>query len=462
MRKKARLFNKNFKLILQKALLINNKAKNTKFNFLNSSSIQRTFVLFTIFCSITLKVFAVEDYKVKTVVIDAGHGGKDPGAIGFTNSYEKDITLAVSLKLGAMIKENYPNIKVVYTRDKDVFVELQERAAIANKVNADLFISIHCNANNDRTAYGTETYCLGLHRSEANLEVAKRENSVILLEDDYVEKYDGFDPNASEAHIIFSLFQNAFLNQSISLASKVDNHLTVTSGRRSRGVKQAGFLVLYKTTMPGVLIELGFISNKNEEAFLKSDDGQTKIAKGLLNSFVNYKKEAEGNKATIEKQTITKEEEPKEPIENPKNITNNSKLDTLKSKTNDDIVVKTDSQKTKAPIQNIPKSTDIKVEKPIEKKPEIIKPTYVFKVQFAASKVKLPADEARLKKVLEYEIEKADNGYLRYLSGKFINLKNAEAMLQTLKNIGFTDAFIAPYENGVKRITLKEYLAANP
>ena len=397
------------------------------------------------------------------MVIDAGHGGKDPGAIGYSKSYEKNIVLAVSLKLGELIKKNFPDIKVVYTRDKDVFIELQERAAIANKANADLFISIHCNANADRNAYGSETYCLGLHRSEANLEVAKRENSVILLEDNYVEKYDGFDPNAPEAHIIFSLFQYAFINQSVSFASKIEQQMETTAKRRSRGVKQAGFLVLYKTTMPGVLIELGFISNKNDEAFLTSAAGQDATAQSLLNAFVNYKKEIQGDKEAF---MVQPEKTTPAPVANEKKDTVKPEIKTPEKvapvevkQTQPVVVEKTTPEKT------ISKPVNTNASPPAgEKIPDdnLIAPNYIFKVQFAASKVKLPADEPRLKKVLEYEIEKADNGYLRYLSGKFISLKTAESQKDILKQIGFPDAFIVPYENGTKRITLKEYVDRQP
>jgi N-acetylmuramoyl-L-alanine amidase len=406
------------------------------------------------------------------VVIDAGHGGKDPGAIGYSKSYEKNIVLAVSLKLGALIQKHFPDIKVVYTRDKDVFVELQERAAIANKANADLFISIHCNANADRNAYGSETYCLGLHRSEANLEVAKRENSVILLEDNYVEKYDGFDPNAPEAHIIFSLFQYAFINQSVSFASKIEQQMAATANRKSRGVKQAGFLVLYKTTMPGVLIELGFISNKNDEAFLTSAAGQDATAQGLLNAFANYKKEIQGDKeafniqpekntpapvVTEKKDTVVKPAETKTTVTT---IKSPEKVIPVETKATQPVVEeKIISEKTIVkPLETETKPLSV------EKIPNdnAVAPSYIFKVQFAASKVKLPADEPRLKKVLEYEIEKADNGYLRYLSGKFISFKTAESQKDILKQIGFSDAFIVPYENGTKRITLNEYLEKKP
>ncbi len=308
---------------------------------------------------------------------------------------------------------------------------------------------------------------MGLHRSEANLEVAKRENSVILLEDNYVEKYDGFDPNAPEAHIIFSLFQYAFINQSVSFASKIEQQMETTANRKSRGVKQAGFLVLYKTTMPGVLIELGFISNKNDEAFLTSAAGQDATAHGLLNAFANYKKEIQGDKETFniqpEKNTpapvVIEKKDTVKPAETKTTVTTTKapeKVVPVEVKETQPIV----SEKT-IPEKTVVKPVNTDTLPPAgEKIPDdnTIAPNYIFKVQFAASKVKLPADEPRLKKVLEYEIEKADNGYLRYLSGKFISLKTAESQRDILKQIGFPDAFIVPYENGTKRITLKEYL----
>lgn len=382
------------------------------------------------FCSFLYPSVALaEGYKIKTIVIDAGHGGKDPGAIGYSKSKEKDITLAVSLKLGALIRENYPDIKVVYTRKTDVFIELQERAAIANKANADLFISIHCNANDNKTVYGAETYCLGLHRTEANLEVAKRENSVILMEDNYVEKYDGFDPNAAEAHIIFSLFQNAFLNQSVSFASKIDQLLETTADRKSRGVKQAGFLVLYKTTMPGVLVELGFISNKLEEAFLASQNGQEKTALGIFKAFKTYRAEIE----SASKEEIIQNLSPPKQILNPT---------TTPEKKIESIIVNTEQPKEKIAGESIPQDET---------------PVIFFKVQFAASKVMLPKNEEPLKNVVEYEIESADNGFFRYLSGKFISLDIAKDHQNILKSLGFSDAFVVPYINGEKRISMKTY-----
>ncbi|MBI1193942.1 MAG: hypothetical protein GC205_12350 [Bacteroidetes bacterium] len=227
-------------------------------------------------------------YKVRKVVIDAGHGGHDHGCSG-AHSKEKHVALQIALKVGAYIEKSLPDVEVIYTRKTDVFVELYERAAIANRADADVFVSIHCNANPNPTPYGTETYVMGLHRNEANLGVAKRENDVILLEDDYNHHYDGFDPNSPNAHIIFSLFQGAHLEQSIELAGRIEEQFSERVGRKSRGVKQAGFLVLYKTTMPAVLIETGFLTNANEENFLASEQGMDLMASAVFRAFRDYK-----------------------------------------------------------------------------------------------------------------------------------------------------------------------------
>ncbi len=234
-------------------------------------------------------------YEIKTVVIDAGHGGHDPGCLGST-VYEKKIALAIALKVGGYIEKYFPDVKVVYTRKTDIFIELHERAAIANRNKADLFISIHCNAGPSKV-FGTETYVMGLHKSNDNLNVAKRENEVILMEENYAEHYDGFDPNSPEAHIIFSLYQNAYIDQSISLASKIQHQFENRAKRSSRGVRQAGFLVLYKTAMPSVLIETGFLTNKNEEKYLKTALGQDYISSAIYRAFKAFKLEMEGLEA---------------------------------------------------------------------------------------------------------------------------------------------------------------------
>ena len=224
----------------------------------------------------------------RTVVLDPGHGGKDPGALGKT-AKEKDIVLAVALKVGEYLKKEMPDLNLVYTRNTDVFVPLDERAEIANKAKADLFVSIHANWISNPKIQGTETFVLGLHRSEENLEVAKKENSVIILEDDYSTKYEGFDPNQTESYIIFELMQNVYLDQSIEAASAIQQQFEKRVGRHNRGVKQAGFLVLRKTAMPGILVELGFLSNQDEEKFMMSEEGQAYLASAIFRAIRDYK-----------------------------------------------------------------------------------------------------------------------------------------------------------------------------
>jgi N-acetylmuramoyl-L-alanine amidase len=232
------------------------------------------------------------EFKVDVVVIDAGHGGKDHGTSG-KNIREKDVALKIALKLGNYIEKNIPGVKVIYTRKDDRYLPLDERADIANKNKADLFICIHANANRNIRAFGTETYVMGLHVDDNNLAVAKRENSVILLDENYQERYEGFDPNSPESYILFTLTQSAYQSSSLSFAQKVEDQFRKRVGRVSRGVKQAGFLVLWRTTMPSVLIETGFLSNSPEEKFLASDDGQELIASGIYRAFKEYKAEVE-------------------------------------------------------------------------------------------------------------------------------------------------------------------------
>ncbi|MFB0924702.1 MAG: N-acetylmuramoyl-L-alanine amidase, partial [Vicingaceae bacterium] len=232
-------------------------------------------------------------FGVKTVCIDAGHGGHDGGCQG-SKSQEKHVALSIALQLGKYIEDNFPDVKVVYTRKTDVYLKLWERAAIANKAKADLFICVHANANQNKSAFGTETFVMGLHKSESNLNVAKRENSSILLEEDYKTKYSDFDPNSPESYIVLTMRQNAFLDQSLSFAAKVQTQFTERVGRKNRGVKQAGFLVLHQTNMPSVLIETGFLTNKEEEKFLVSDLGQDYLASAVFRAFKSYKNELEG------------------------------------------------------------------------------------------------------------------------------------------------------------------------
>ena len=226
-------------------------------------------------------------YRIKTIVLDAGHGGKDPGTHG-KKTKEKDVVLAVVLRVGKLLKAKYPDMKIIYTRRTDEFVELNERSNIANRHDADLFISIHCNSGPAHIC-GSETYVMGLHTSEGNLKVAKRENAVILKEDNYLKKYGGFDPNSPIAHIFFSNIQNVYLDRSLSFAQKVEQQSENQEGKNSRGVKQAGFIVLWKTAMPAVLIELGYLTHSKEEKTLKSEEGQELASRGILKAISKYK-----------------------------------------------------------------------------------------------------------------------------------------------------------------------------
>lgn len=245
-------------------------------------------------------VYGQESYgKIKCICIDAGHGGKDPGCVGKI-SYEKNIALKVALKVGKLIREKHPDVKVVYTRDKDVFIELGERGKIANKHKADLFMSLHVNAvPNNKSVSGIETYVLGLHKTEDNLKVAMKENEVIKYEDDYSVKYSGFDPSRAESYIIFSMMQNLYLGNSLRIAGFVQDELISATHNADRSVRQAGYLVLKDVAMPAILIEMGFISNPEEERFLNSADGQNKIARSVAKAFTAYKEEVERNSAVL-------------------------------------------------------------------------------------------------------------------------------------------------------------------
>lgn len=245
------------------------------------------------FSLILLSFFVVIGLEAKdfTVVIDAGHGGKDPGAISANKKlYEKDVTLKVALMVGESIKKNHPEVKVLYTRKTDVFVGLNDRARMANKANADLFISIHTNAAKSRSAKGAETYTLGIEeeRTERNLEIAKRENGVIFLEDNHEKTYANFNPNSPESYIIFEYMQSEFVKESIHMAQYVQEHLASDANRHDRGVRQAGFLVLNATSMPSILVELGYISNAEDAKYLGSESGQKRMSRCISEAFDKY------------------------------------------------------------------------------------------------------------------------------------------------------------------------------
>ena len=264
------------------------RIKNYKHYTIIHSALTLVIMTGILFCS-TFITLADEPLKNEwVVVIDAGHGGRDPGALG-KNSREKEITLAIALKTGKYIEELLEDVKVIYTREEDEFVELYKRAEIANKAKADLFISIHCNGYSDIRITGSETFVMGLHKDQGNLEVAMKENSVITLEEDYTTRYQGYDPNSSESYIIFSLMQNIYLEQSLNFANYIQEQFRNRVGRIDRGVKQAGLIVLWQTTMPSVLVETGFITNTREERFLMSEQGQDYIASAIFRAFRDYK-----------------------------------------------------------------------------------------------------------------------------------------------------------------------------
>lgn len=374
--------------------------------------------------------------KVKCVVIDAGHGGTDPGAVGYYKTKEKDVTLSIALKLGKLINENFPEVKVVYTRKTDVFVELFKRADIANKNKADLFISIHCNAAPKKTAFGTEVFVMGNHKSAANLEVAKKENASILLEDDYIDKYNGFNPNSAEAYIIFSLFQNVFLNNSLTMASNVQHQMVDNINFYGRGVKQAGFLVLYKTSMPGILIETGFISNPNDETYLKSDEGQNSIAKAIVNAFAHYKHTMEGGSNSSFEQVytdITKYKDVKNPYDT---------ISTVKKK--DTLIVKTDDLTAKFLQQNEVFDSLVVYIPKCESDTGVL-----FKVQFTSSNEEKSIDSKEFSKV-PYVEKYVQDGIYKYTSGCELTMNGATTHLKFVRNLGYNDAFIVAFKDKVR------------
>lgn len=233
-------------------------------------------------------------FRMKTIVLDAGHGGRDPGNIG-SKVKEKDINLAVTLLVGKYIEENLPDVEVIYTRKDDSFPTLKQRPVLANNNKADLFVSIHSNSAANKSAFGTETFVMGTKHFEANFDIVKRENSVILLEDNYEENYEGFDPKSPESYMMFNLMSKIYFENSVSLADNIETQFKSRVGRRSRGVKQGPFYVLWTPSMPSVLVELGFLSNTNEERFLMSQQGKEYMASAIYRSIRDYKEQIESN-----------------------------------------------------------------------------------------------------------------------------------------------------------------------
>ncbi|MCF6180755.1 N-acetylmuramoyl-L-alanine amidase [Lutibacter sp.] len=368
------------------------------YKFKITTKIFFSFLFFTLFLFNETTIFAQK--KDFVVVLDAGHGGKDPGKVGYRNIKEKNIALKIVLQIGKLL-EKEKHIKVIYTRKTDVFVDLWERGSIANRANADLFISIHCNAHSSQ-AYGAETWVLGIHANKQNFEIAKSENSVILLEKNYKEKYNGFNPNKPESIIGITLMQEEYLDQSIQLASIIQKRFKNELKRKDRGVKQAGFVVLYQTYMPSVLIETGFITNKIEGPFLNSIGGSKKIATSIYKDIIQYKNQ----------------------------LTLNSVAES-----------------------DIPKIIDKKKLKSKQRTPNL---DIIYKVQIAAGARKLATKSYNFKGIKNIERIKVGHTY-KYYIGSTPNFKKVKAKQHYAKTKGYKSAFIVAFKNG-KRISLQKVL----
>ncbi len=398
--------------------------------------------------------------KVKTVVIDAGHGGKDPGCHGVKHK-EKDVALAVALKLGKYIEENFKDVKVVYTRKTDVFVELQERAEVANRNKADLFISIHCNSASYKDkktkkiidnpdAHGAETYVMGIKNEQGKLEVAKRENSAMLLEDNYVQKYDGFDPNSDEAYIIMSLYTDTYLEQSLNIASKIQGQYKSKAGRNDKGVKRASLWVLWRTYMPSILTEIGFLTNAQEEAFLGSDDGQDYVAASIFRAFRNYKNDVEGTgiKYNDEIENRAAFIPPPPPVKDTAAVGDKKPLDSLKLKEpNKEDIKKEDSVATVPPKKEEPRKKEEK--KPKEESKVKEESSIIFKVQFTSSPKPISEKTFKSEGIADVSSYK-EKGVYAYMSGSFAKPEEAQKLQGKLKKKGYPDAFIVAYKEGKK------------
>jgi len=348
------------------------------------------------------------------LVIDPGHGGRDTGALG-RKGKEKNINLSVAKLTGQYIAGEHPDVKIVYTRTQDVFVGLDERADIANKATANLFISIHSNALDNKKAgiRGAEVYALGVTRIAENLEVAKRENSVILLEDNYRQKYEGYDPDSAESSIIFEFMRNLYDEQSLNFASMVQKELVKTAKRGDRGVKQAGYLVLRESSMPRILIELDYISNAESENYLLSSTGQKNLARAISNAFTEYKKEFDSkeNNSTKESQI-----EPPAPVK-----------------------VLPDISRQQV-IEEQAAASTVKPEKPVAS-------NRVYKIQILASVVKLPDKSPELKGYkADYYVE---GKHYKYTCGESSDWNEINNLRRKIAK-DFKEAFVVAFENGVK------------
>lgn len=375
------------------------------------------FMLFISLIMLCLSSNLLGANPIRTIVIDAGHGGHDPGAIGASGSREKDVVLDVALRLGKMIQKNCPEVKVVYTRSTDVFVELYKRAEIANRNKADLFISIHCNSAANAAAYGTETFVMGVDKTNANMAIAQKENASILKETDHENNYEGFDPYSPESYIIFSLLQNAHLSKSTHFANNVQKSFTQDLHRSDRGVKQAPFLVLWRTTMPSVLIELGFLSNRAEESYLLSENGKNEICSSIYKAIAEMVR-AQGGTAADQK-----------------SVAENKPAVSEKAK-----------DSTQAEVRKSIPSPQTQPQHPVEKTGNGI----VYKVQFATTSVRKPIDDYAFRGLPKVQCQPSGNVFV-YTAGEETTYEAAQEVLKMVIAKGNRDAFIIALLDG-KRI----------
>lgn len=485
------------------------------------------FILLVLLVSAFMVKRPIAVNAVKIIVIDPGHGGKDPGCSGASNK-EKDVALAVALKLGKYLEENIKDVKVIYTRTTDVFVELEDRALIANKAKADLFLSIHCNAagkpviitdpktGKKRTKtyknkkgkivvvettnpipYGTETYVMGIKNEEGKMKVAQRENSAIFYEEDYEKKYGGFDPESEESYIIMSNYTSGYVIRSASLAVKIQEEYASKAGRIDKGVHRQSIWVLWRTSMPSILTEIGYLTNPLEEEFLASAKGQEYLAKALFRGVRKYKDEVEGlkkeyhdefeNQVPLENENIKAGNNPygvKVPDEEVDETAiekiddapdTSSKVQAQKKDSAEKPAVTKETKETKK--EEAPEKEDSivdakaiadkfkkeqKAERPKEiliddrAAPKIIPPktSVVFKVQVASSDVPLNLKSDKFNSLIDADFYKVGKS-LKYTSGKFLNIKDAAAHQAALREKGFTDCFVVAFKNG-QRIDVGE------
>ena len=417
-------------------------------------------ILMLTWITICFAVAAAAANKKFTLVIDAGHGGHDAGARG-SFSYEKNINLNVALAFGRYVERNCPDVKVVYTRKTDVFIPLHTRADIANKNKADLFVSIHTNAlPGGKISRGMETYTLGMHRAGDNFDVAKRENSVILIEKDYKQHYEGFDPNSSESYIMFEFMQDKNMEQSVEMARLVQKHTCTLAGRQNKGVKQAGFLVLRETSMPSCLIELGFITTADEERFLNSENGIDAMGKGIYQAFASYKKKYDTNitvpyqaetkrkiripsvvpeddKKPSKKEQQPQKEKEKEKQDQPEPAANSADTQSSPEKAPDSAdAAQQDNQKAAEESQQQEQTGEVKNDEP------------VFKVQILANNRRLRPDSQQLKGLTDVDFYEENNLY-KYTIGASTDYNEIYKLRKSLLS-RFPEAFIIAFKAGQK------------